>query len=111
MLISFAYYLAGFFLGFVSGVASIFTSLTPVWVITGIGDAMKGANFLNGFLPMYPDHALSGIASQTGIMPIIGWLIVVLTGVVSVRFGWMIVKFILRILPWNTTGNDLDQSN
>lgn len=111
MLINAFIYLISLVINVFTALLSTITVVIPLWVFTGINDMVSGASFLNPFLPMWPHSTMSGIASQTGIMPILGFMLGILLIEVSFILGIRIMKLFVRMIPGNSEGfKDLGDS-
>ena len=106
MLANIFIYFITLFVNFLALIFSAFNVLVPNWIQSGISGILSGSTRLNALLPMYAHPSMSGIAGQTGLMPMFGFLLVMLGAVILIRLGFVFVNFILRLIPWNTSKHE-----
>lgn len=85
--------------GFVQLVVFLFSAITffiPTQFATAISEFVGHLRYAQGIMPIVPDPSMTGLASNTGIMTILGWAL----GFIAAWYTLKLVLFTFSIIPW-----------
>lgn len=80
----------------------IFGKIIPPWINDGITQTLGNSGFVGSVLPMQAHPGMWGLAGETGIMPIIGFILLIGGYIITIDAVYLVIKFFVSFVPWHT---------
>jgi hypothetical protein len=84
-------------------VLSVFNAIIPSWMNLAITQTLGNSGLVGSVVPMQAHPGMWGLAGVTGLMPIIGFVLLLGGYIVTIRIVIYVGALFISLLPWHTS--------